>query len=374
MPAFLSHSSANKSFVDAVFSALGPSIAEYDDKTFSAGKFNTEAMRDAISRSNLFVLFATRQSLDSGFVEYEINIANEFLASRRIRRILTFCIDGVSPSDLPDSLRLISAVRRTVSVGTAARLIRSLLIELEISASKVENPYLGREAITRDIKARLAAPDEHTPIAIAFSGIDGVGRRTLASRALVDVYPGTPKDQPSIVLEATSDTRDLYRGLLEALGGLSKSEIFEKIEQFELIDQPTRYSNIIGLLETLNRNNEVLFVIDNGGVLEEDGRLSTDLRNLLDQLRQRRWSLPYFILILYRTPPASVREKSDVYYFRVDPIDTDDVKNLIALHVKKKGQIAKSSEVSRLVDLTDGHPYNIQFLLRLLKIVNQFNH
>jgi hypothetical protein len=99
-PAFLSHSSANKSFVDGVFAALGPSIAEYDDKTFPAGKFNTEAMRDAIARSNLFVLFATRQSLDSGFVEYEINIANELLASRRIRQILTFCIDGVSPRTL----------------------------------------------------------------------------------------------------------------------------------------------------------------------------------------------------------------------------------------------------------------------------------
>jgi TIR domain len=100
MPAFLSYNSANKSFVDGVFSALGPSIAEYDDKTFSAGKFNTEAIRDAIARSNLFVLFATRQSFDSGLVEYEINIANEFLASRRIRQILTFCIDGVSPSDV----------------------------------------------------------------------------------------------------------------------------------------------------------------------------------------------------------------------------------------------------------------------------------
>ncbi|MBG0811104.1 toll/interleukin-1 receptor domain-containing protein [Methylosinus sp. H3A] len=181
MRAFLSHSSANKNFVGEVFSLLGAAIAEYDERTFSVGGFNTEVIREAIGRSNLFVIFATRQSIDSGFVNYEINIANEYLASRRIRQILTFCLDGVKPNDLPESVQLVSAVRRAVSSGTAARLIRSLLIELQISISQIPTPYLGREAITADIKRRLAAPDEHTPIAIAFSGMDGIGRRTLAS-------------------------------------------------------------------------------------------------------------------------------------------------------------------------------------------------
>ncbi|MBG0811105.1 hypothetical protein IY145_17170 [Methylosinus sp. H3A] len=189
--------------------------------------------------------------------------------------------------------------------------------------------------------------------------------RSLA-HIIPDVYPGAPKVHPTIVIEPNFDARDLYRSLLEALGGFSKSEIFDNNDLFEKSNLEARYLKIVDLIEIFNRNNEVIFIIDNGGALEDDGRFSVDLRGVFDQLRRLRPSLPYLVLILFRTPPASAREKSDVYYFRVDPIDSEDVKRLISLHIKKKGQVSSSNEISRLVDLTDGHPYNIQFVLRLL--------
>ncbi|MGR9353991.1 hypothetical protein [Rhizobium leguminosarum] len=120
------------------------------------------------------------------------------------------------------------------------------------------------------------------------------------------------------------------------------------------------------MITQLNRMQEIVYIIDNGGLLDHNGNLSPDLKLVVDALRLRQSTIPYFVMILFRTPPAAAREKNGVYYFKVDTIDTEDLKNLVALNIKQKGQLANKDDIYRLVEMTDGHPYNLQFLLRLL--------
>lgn len=366
MRAFLSHSSANKDFVADVFSGLGASNAEYDEKTFSAGEFNTQVIREALDRADIFVLFATKQSLSSGFVNYEINLANEYLAAKKIKRVLTFCLQDVSPEDLPHSIQQISAVRRSTSVGAATRAIKAQLIELQIGSVTSQNHYLGREAITKDIKTRLATPDEPTPVAIAFSGVDGVGRRTLADRVLTDVYPGTGRVHPSIHLNNNADRSDIYRGLLEVTGGITKQNLYEMVVSFDTSSHHDQILKIVNLILQINSLQEIIYIIDNGGLLDEKGNLSGDMKSILQELLSKTFTIPFIAFILFRTPPAMSREKKGVYYFRVDAIETEDLKNLVALNIKQRGQLASKEDIYKLVEMTDGHPYNLQFLLRLL--------
>lgn len=367
MRAFLSHSSANKIFVSNVFSEIGHANAEYDEATFSAGVFNTEAIECSLKRSEIFVLFATPESLKSNYVTHEVRLAIELFARGLIKKILVFCLDGVTPKDLPPSIGVISAVRMSKSPGACARRIKSELIQMDISSNQITRPYMGREDDAKIIKNRLSAPDEKTPVALAFSGFDGIGRRTLASKTLPEVYPGIIPVPPVINVSANDDIRDLHRSLVEISKSMDKSQLLNECKLFEALTHPEQVGVIVGLIEEHYRNSEMIFIVDDGGVLDEGGKITNYIKNILEQLAQRKYARPFIVFILFRTPPGNQREKQDIItYFKVDLLDVSEVRKIVSLHIKSKGQTANQVDINRVVDLTDRHPYNIQYVLRLL--------
>ena len=368
MKAFLSHSSANKNFVNSVYLSLGSANSEYDERTFSSGRFNTDAIRESLLRCQIFCLFATRESLSSGYVEYETALALEHFAQKKISIILTICDSKVAIDELPASLRSISAIRRAADPGACARIIRSELIDLDVKVNVSQKPFVGRDNVIREIKARLASPSEATPLAVAFSGVDGIGRRTLASKIISDVYPGVGKIPPTISIASGSHIPDLFRSILDVKGFLTKAEILQQISDFEELSQEDQYLNLVRQIRTINKSNDVIFLIDNGGLLDSDGRISSHIGKLLDLLKETGDlnGIPYFVFVLFRTPPISSRTRNGIYYFRVDPLEIEDIQQLVSLHIKRQGKTATPAEISTICELIDGHPYNLHFLLRLL--------
>ncbi len=335
MKAFLSHSSANKNFVNSVYLSLGSANSEYDERTFSSGRFNTDAIRESLLRCQIFCLFATRESLSSGYVEYETALALEHFAQKKISIILTICDSKVAIDELPASLRSISAIRRAADPGACARIIRSELIDLDVKVNVSQKPFVGRDNVIREIKARLASPSEATPLAVTFSGVEGP---------------------------------DLFRSILDVKGFLTKAEILQQISDFEELSQEDQYLNLVRQIRTINKSNDVIFLIDNGGLLDSDGRISSHIGKLLDLLKETGDlnGIPYFVFVLFRTPPISSRTRNGIYYFRVDPLEIEDIQQLVSLHIKRQGKTATPAEISTICELIDGHPYNLHFLLRLL--------
>lgn len=367
MRVFLSHSSVNKDFVSQVFREIGQANAEYDEKTFSAGLFNVDAILEGLGRSDVFALFATPESLASGYVEQEIKFASEFLAQRKIKKIYTFCLGAVTPSQLSLTLRSISAIRHITNAGACARFLKAALIQLDLADGTKARPYIGREQITKAIKDRLASPDDRTPVAIAISGVDGVGRRTLIRKVFSEVYPGITSLPPSIAINENAEISDLYRSLVDLGRPPFEGDLLAAATRFEGLSYHQKLAEIVGILENIQDNNETIFIIDAGGLLQDSGELVGLFKDIIRELSKKTCIRPYFVFILFRTPPIAAREPSQLMpYFRVDALDHEDVRNLISLHVKSKGQPAAAEEISKLAELTDGHPYNIQFVLRLL--------
>jgi TIR domain len=77
MKAFLSHSSRDKAIITAVADELGAANVELDSETFDRGIINIAAIQEALKRSNLYVLFLTKDALASGAVRYEAILAQE---------------------------------------------------------------------------------------------------------------------------------------------------------------------------------------------------------------------------------------------------------------------------------------------------------
>ncbi len=77
--AFLSHSSVDKGFVEATARRLGRRRINFDIWAFETGESFIQAIRKAIAGSDFFVLFASRESLKSLWVKFEIQEAEELL-------------------------------------------------------------------------------------------------------------------------------------------------------------------------------------------------------------------------------------------------------------------------------------------------------
>lgn len=94
--AFLSHSSKDKALIREVCKHLTASRREFDEETFDGGKRNSEEIFASLSRSHLFVLFASLDSLESPWVNTEIRLAQESLYSGKLGGIIVFIIDDLN--------------------------------------------------------------------------------------------------------------------------------------------------------------------------------------------------------------------------------------------------------------------------------------
>jgi len=71
MKAFLSHSSEDKEFVQAIARELGRQFCVFDEYSFETGEQLKRSIEQGIDDSSIFVLFASRKALDSVWVEFE---------------------------------------------------------------------------------------------------------------------------------------------------------------------------------------------------------------------------------------------------------------------------------------------------------------
>jgi hypothetical protein len=214
MKAFLSHSSKDKYFVGEVAKSLGNLQIEYDEYTFEY-VLNTEAIRRALARSDLFVLFLSENSVNSSFVKEEIRATLEARAKGQIKQVLIFAIDNTSYRSLPGWLREINMVQHLGNAKACARKIQATLISLETAHTGQAETYLGREEDEKGLRRALAAAPGIAPVALHIVGHFGIGRKTFLQQTLSKLYPRDYEVFVEVPLQAFEGPEELYRRLYD---------------------------------------------------------------------------------------------------------------------------------------------------------------
>src|SRR3990172_7256918 len=91
--AFVSHSSAEKPLVEKVVALVTGARWEIDAFTFDEGATSADEIFRAMSRSSLFVLFASTRAMQSPWVASELQIAQSLLYSGKLGGVLVFIVD-----------------------------------------------------------------------------------------------------------------------------------------------------------------------------------------------------------------------------------------------------------------------------------------
>lgn len=364
MRAFLSHSSADKHFVREVAKLLGNTQVEYDEYTFEY-ILNADAIRRALARSDLFVLFLSQNSVNSSFVKEEIRSTLEARAKGTIKQVLIFSIDGTSYRALPAWLREINVVQHLGSQKACARKIQATLISLATEGAVRTETYLGREEEEKDLRKALAAAPGIAPIALHIVGHFGIGRKTFLRQSLQKLYPRDFQVFVEIPLQAFEGAEEFYRRLYDLH---FVSSIEKKTSDFAAFASLTLEDQVDGLADivtAMSQNGEYIIIDDQNGAYTDEGHYHPYLEKLVEHLRGS--AKPVLGFVQSRMMPFAEREKQTASYHRfLRALADESIKELLSFSLKDAGVDFTQAQLDDLAEFLDGHPFNVRFATKAI--------
>lgn len=191
MKCFLSHSNEDKAhYVSIVTSKLSPHV-EYDEKTFEEGMGNLEEIMNAMSRSQIFVLFISDSSLKSKWVKKEITEAKKLLSSGHLKRFFPIIIEKTityNDARIPTWIKETYNLRPITRPVVAAKRIRERMIEASWKShpmlKKRDQIFVGRNTHIAKFEQRIDDFNKRQPLVIFASGLREIGRKTTMRHSL----------------------------------------------------------------------------------------------------------------------------------------------------------------------------------------------
>ena len=327
MTAFLSHSSRDKAIVEEVANILGLDKVQLDSQTFDSGLLNTQAIRDSLKRSSVFVLFLTKDAIDSSFVSFEALLAHEFMARGLLDRFLVVCLDSDAFASAEEHWKDYSFVRHLNSSQSIARYIQHSLIAYHATLDSTTQPYVERSRELRDINQLLIQPGKKLPLGLFVSGNDGIGRRTFVKHFYSARYPAINSVFADVQIDALDGYDEIFRKLCAELTPRWPVSSFRaRIAGFAMASDHEKAAQIASLFDQLVDNREALFVRDAGGLLDHDGALQQPFRTIFTKIRKR--SYPTVVFIAQRMMPSRQRRDLDIVFCALSSLDNDQVRQL----------------------------------------------
>lgn len=372
LKAYLAHSSLDKQYVRIVAKRLGRSTIFFDEMSFPPGFDFRDTIRNSVEKSTIFVFFASKSSLNSNWVQFEIDEADWLLSLNKIAGSLTILIDNeTKPEDLPKWMQR-NLVVRVTHPQLAVYTIKNFLVQL--SAPEMQTIFVGRESDLNRISTKLI-PDigKKPPRIIVVAGLRGIGRRTFAKRAIRDYL--SFDTGPILVLENTDSIDKLYVDLLDVTGDISNRQYLASLlGKFRSLKPPEKGKEVARLLTLINRNNQIPVIIDNsppGTLLDEySGWYRDEWQHILNALE----SFPetYLLIIQSRLPDFQElnRACSDIPPLvtdRLGPLSTESIKLLFRESVHKSEVSMTSPQIDELAPYIDGYAPAAKFALGYMK-------
>lgn len=366
MRAFLSHSSSDKGYVQIVQENLRPGNYEFDSQTFDEGGLNADEIIKALNRCDLFCLFLSTSAIKSKYVDFEIAFSRELIASGKISRVLTICLDEDVFDDAKGFIKHYNMVRRPRTPESAARLIEGKLISSKQSKALSSHPFVGRESELKILEKQAKSLDKPRIKALYISGNSGAGRRTVAKKFFQNQYPEVGALPPTVELDSFEGYDDIYRGIVSALRpSISLSDLRELVKNFESADNELKAQIIADEINAIVHDRETLHIFDGGGLLREDGSFQPEIEAILDRVVDRPH--PPIVFVSPRMIPSRCRRTADdIAYLSVPSLTREDSERLISGLLKDCDAKVKPGQLDRLVEVSDQHPYNIYRIVDII--------
>jgi len=361
MKAFLSHSSKDKQLVRSVANKLGRQSCIFDEQAFSNGEEFKTSISRFLEDTSMFVLFASRNSLQSVWVNFEIEEAWFQKLRKNLNKSVVYLIDSsVDASRIPEWLGK-ARISRYNSAQLIARDIRHHLSEL---LQERQRPFfVNRTEEIREAEQALSPPDGSTPPRVVLiHGLPGIGRRALIRRIAPDFL--NLHKSVEIYAEDGDSIHDICVKIADKVEPYSTKErfniLFDKIMR---LPEEKALERIVTNLEIMIENSEIPVFVDEGGLVDAEGFVQDSFRRILQRIEYGENI--YAFLVSNRRP------KNILDFFlpmvRVRQLDPNSTKTLLLRLLSRETLQLDSSNLSQLADYVAGYPPSASLAVEQVK-------
>lgn len=367
---FLSLSFADIAFVRNVHERLPRGVARYYEKSFERGADLVEAMEQSLTVSEVFVLFATRTSLASYAVQFEINEARRHAIFGKLKKVLVFPIEpGLGFSELPQWMQKAWIPNAGESPTDIARYLTTILLEPDRGISIAAPSVVGRGA-SLDVARRLAAAHlqrhKASPRVFVFPGVSGIGRRTFSAYYLRN---GLGSDAalpfgPTIQLSAQAEMIDFYRALrVEVDPRIPATALAADQDQFGTLDQDAQIAEIIRVMHHFTKLGQAITVISAAGLFEDAATPKNWVRSFLQAIPEDQILI---IVTNLQFRSEFIDEIGIATQLRITELHDEDIRALM-IFTARLLDVENFSISNKLISAIGGHPDVANAAVRLAK-------
>lgn len=352
--AFLSHSSKDKPFVRAVAKRLGRVQVFLDEWNLETGDRFTEVLPEALKTRQVFVLFASKASLESFWVTFETKHARHLYQSEVIRAALVFIIDDeVRHDDLPKWMQR-GLVKKITSAQAVARIIHNQLNALR--GLEQQEYFFGRDELSRNFSRKLVPDvDMQPPHTLIVGGLSGMGRRTFVKRALQDNL--SMRLGPVFHLRSGDGLDALQLALMIEVDALQdRTELSDQLNVFRSGTIEEQVASITCLLANVGVNNVAPCIVDDGSLLLSTGQYTPEGIALIESVAR----IPEIVLVLIQPRlPFMSRERLlelGACMERVGQLDSTATRLLLTRRLRDSKVDVTNDQLERLSSFVSGYP------------------
>lgn len=354
---FLSHSSKNKDLVREVFNRIAP-YAYFDEASFDSGDNFVEVIEKCINDTSIFVFFASVESLESTWCQWEENLALKNKIKQQIDKIIVFIIDNDTDfSHLPNFLK-----DEKISKNLSVEQMVTTILDNFFSIQNSDIPYFGRQKSEQFFQREIYQKTSNgsIPNLYAVQGLLGIGRRSFIKKKMIPSIQNICKNISEIEINDGEDFDSLFAKTSMWAHPISIERIKSQLSK---LSQDKKKEQIIQNILSLKRNRFLPCFIDNGGIFQDNGKFSPCISFIVDHAKENHDCFCAFV-----TSRKICRQESDSFIeIPINALSSDDMKSLITTIMYPEGITFSTQEMDNVISIIKGYPPSVFILKNEIK-------
>lgn len=357
---FLSHSSVQKPIVEEVANEIGWDFAILDKFVFESGRKLIDEINNAIDVTSVFVLFASKESLNSEWCKTELANVRDLVDEGRCH----FCAFSVD-----ENIDIMSDAKPWVrhyltnyydNPKTLARVIQRKIIEIlwdkHPELKLKEYHYVGRDKELAQMMTLVYENRNLKSRCVIASGIRHIGRKRFLLQFMVNKMDNNlhPSYYPlEISLKDTDSLDSFIKQLNDYICTYTKNELGSILQ-----DVNNHKEVAVRLINDIVDAHELIRIDDDNCIVNKNGYIEDWFLDVIHQSNLHP-KVSIFVASSCSINARTSREEKQVCHLQLQPMKRSDMKLLFNVYADSKGVKCDNSTVDELMANLTGYPEQV---------------
>lgn len=366
MKCFLSHSSKDKTwFVRQVYDRLPQENTVIDEENFRAAAYTRSEIEQNIQICSTFVYFISEKSLESGWVQDEIRLAEDLCKEGKIKLFIPVLLDDISYADNRFSswLKDNFVLKYLGGPKSVAKRIKDEMTFLQLNLNPIlKEEYslcLGRFSEAGQFVNRCEDFQKEPLLAAIVSGIPKIGRKTFLRNILNSSQLKLSSYRP---YEIPMDERGSIEDFIVKLDHISDSLSIDDMEDMLNKSMEHKIELALKIIADLASRDEVILIDDESCIVDYMGNLPSWFSRII-----KSPSFPQKLVFLIATKRSLFNYYPQIFNITLKELKHPDTISVFSRLLSIRGKVLPAEDKKFWTDLMVGHPGQIKHALTILE-------